>query len=59
MSLELNAIKEYMQMIQCDEDFKHLDDEQVRAFAIELKKIEAIKLAGQAVSNAVRHKEIY
>lgn len=59
MSLELNAIKEYMQMIQYDEDFKHLDDEQVRAFAIELKKIEAIKQAGQGVSNAVRHKELY
>lgn len=59
MSLELNVIKEKMRMIQSDEDFKLLDHNEIREFAIELRKIEVIKQAGQAVSNAVRYEELH
>ena len=59
MSLELNVIKEKMRMIQSDEDFKLLDHNEIREFAIELRKIEVIKQAGQVVSNAVRYEELH
>lgn len=59
MTHTLRQILEVMNELKHVDDFKHLDDDELREFAIEIVKIETIKSAGQTVGNAVRHKELY